>query len=116
MVEHIPTISLAIASLNFALTWGLGFYVHIISKSKAANERISRLEEKTEETACLYGVRIARLEERMDATPSHEDLGKIYEKLNDVANSTARISGEIRHVSDVQKLILNRMAGAKDER
>ena len=54
--------------------------------------------------------RIARLESMAQNAPTHNDLSKVYERLNRVAESVSRIEGTLVSFGDTQRLILNRIA------
>ncbi len=92
-------ISLGLSGANFLLTWGLGFYMHIVSKNKVTNDRITKLESDFDLRMDGQGERIAALEMQLKVAPTHEDLGKLHEKVNRVAESSSRIEGLLEGVA-----------------
>lgn len=54
--------------------------------------------------------RIARLENVAETAPSHNDLAKVYESVNNLAATVNQLVGESRGQSDSLRLILNRIA------
>ncbi len=104
------SITLGIAISNFALTWGVAFYVHLTSRSRATNESLDALKQD-------HAQRIARLEEQHRGAPTHEDLGKLYDELRTLSRALGEVSGSVRNVqgelkglSETQRLILARIA------
>lgn len=87
-------IGLIISTLNFLLTWGIGFYVHITSKNRATNDRLGKLEADFDTRMDGHGERIARLEEKIEGVPTHDDLAKIYERLNEATSKLNHLTGE----------------------
>lgn len=106
----IPSIALAVSAANFFLNWGIGFYVHLVSKNKVTNDRITKLENDFDTRMDGQGERIARLEEQMRTVPTHDDLSKLYDKVNATANMVSSIAGELKVVNDNLRMILNRVA------
>lgn len=102
-------IALGLSGANFALTWGLGFYVHIVNKNKATNERISQLERDVSVKLDGHAARIAHLEGLTEKAPTHEDLGRLYDKQNETARSVSQMAGELKGMNDTLRLILNRI-------
>ncbi|WP_415034905.1 hypothetical protein [Azonexus sp.] len=53
--------------------------------------------------------RIARLENVAETAPSHNDLAKVYESVNNLSATVNQLVGESRGQSDSLRLILNRI-------
>lgn len=94
---------------TLAMAW-VTFYVYISNKDKVTNARISKLETDIDTRMDGQSERIARLEEQVKGGPTHDDLGKLYEKLNRVAESNSRVEGELKAVADTLRMILNKIA------
>ncbi len=56
-----------------------------------------------------HAARISQLESQLSNAPSHEDLSKMYESLNTLAQTVHQLVGENRGQSDTLRLILNRI-------
>lgn len=106
---EIQHIALAISGANFLLTWGVALYMYLANKNKVTNERITRLEDDFDVKFDAHADRLARLEEATERAPSHEDLGKLHEKVNTVAQTMHQLVGENRVQSDTLRLILNQI-------
>lgn len=109
-------IKLAVQIGQFLLTGGVGIYVYMSNKDKVTNTRITELERATNASIKTYeqdsdtriqtleesidkrlgdhAVRIARLEERAENAPTHDDLGELHEKINGVNEHLKTMSGE----------------------
>lgn len=81
---------------------GLAFYTHITSKSKANREAINVLrqdleaeDEKLEQRIVAAESRISVLDNQLHNAPDHEDMGKVYERLNQVSGDVQKLSGQL---------------------
>lgn len=99
-----------IVACNFALTWGIGFYVHLVNKNKATNDRIERMESDFNSRLTLHSERLGRIEAQLAVVPTHDDLGKLYRELNETANQVSRLAGEMSHMNDNLRLLLHNMS------
>lgn len=57
-----------------------------------------------------HTARIARLDVLAEKAPTHDDLGKLYAKVNATAENVAEIAGEMKGINANLRLILNRIA------
>lgn len=99
-----------VVAANFVLTWGIGFYVHLVSKNKATNDRMERMETDFQGRLMAHGERLGRTEAQLAVVPTHEDLGKLYRELNETANQVSRLAGEVSHMNDNLRLLLHNMS------
>lgn len=109
----IATIAPYLALANFALTWGIGFYVHIVNKNKATNDRIERMESEFHQRLILHSERLGRTEAQLAVVPTHDDLGKLYRELNETSNQVSRLAGEVSHMNDNLRLLLHNMSAQR---
>lgn len=94
---------------NFALTWGIGFYAHMLAKNKATTDRMERLEAEISQRLSQHSERLARLDSLMDKMPNHGDLGKLYDRVNDQSRDVARMAGELSHMNDNLRMLLHQL-------
>lgn len=94
---------------NFLLTWGVALYMYLANKNKATNERIGQLEKSISVDTKDHDQRITTLESTAKLVPSHNDLAKVYESINQLAGTVNQLVGENRGQSDTLKLILNQI-------
>jgi len=100
----------------------LGIYQHITSKSKANASAINKVRHDLEDSQGKLEERISRaerrqdvFESRMESAPTHADLSKVYDRLNDVAEDLSGVSGQMRALSHqlsmVNQYLLNQKGG-----
>ena len=98
-----------IVASNFVLTWGIGFYVHLVNKNKATTDRLERLESTVNADFAAHGERLGRVEGTLEVMPTHDDLGKLYRELNETAQQVSRLTGEISQMNDNLRMLLHNM-------
>lgn len=91
--------------LQFLITGALGFYVYMSNKDKVTNDRIGSLETEIDKKIDSHSERLARVEALTEKAPTHEDLARVYEKVNQVSACVNRLEGEFAGVSRVVNLI-----------
>lgn len=75
---------------------GVWLYLFLLNRNRVTNERINRMETTVNETIGTHSDRISRLEKDVSHSPTHDDLGKLYERMNGLER---RLSDRIEHVS-----------------
>lgn len=97
-------IQFAFTVLEFLLLGGIGFYVYMSNKDKVTNERVTTIEAEVKNKLNAHGEQIARLETHVTNAPTHDDLGDMYEKINQVSACVTRLEGEFsgaKHTLDL---------------
>lgn len=61
------------------------------------------------ESVAELSSRLSRVEASAAASPSHEDLRKLYERINRVAEGQSRMEGMLSGISDTQRLMLSKI-------
>ncbi|MBO9538739.1 hypothetical protein [Herbaspirillum sp.] len=89
--EDVMQWSLLLGVANFLLTWGVALYMYLSNKNKATNARIDALEAKVTASIIDHGNRLTKLE----GGPTHQDLGMIHEKINEVSTEVAMLNGTV---------------------
>ena len=79
--------------LQAALTAGIGVYVWLVNRTRVNASRIRKLEDDIDKRLDGHDERLTRVESAIEHGPKREDFGRIYERLEDVAESVARIEG-----------------------
>lgn len=89
----------------------IGVYTWLINRSKANRAAIGELERQ----ATSHAERLAIIEQQIAQAPTHTDLGKVYDRLNGVAETLSQLNGQLNGVthqlSMVNEYLLNQ--GAK---
>lgn len=95
----------ALKVLQFLLWAGTSFYVYMSNKNKVTNDRITKFEDDTNKKFDDQGQRLAKLESRIENVPTHDDLGDLHEKVNDVSDCLSRLEGEFTGAKHTLALI-----------
>lgn len=101
----VEALKLGFQVLQFLITGGIGFYVYMTNKNKVTNDRISQMEGDIDRKIDSHSERIARIEALTEKAPTHDDLAKVYNKVNQVSDCVSRLEGEFAGVSRVVNLI-----------
>jgi hypothetical protein len=80
----------------FLFVWnlGLGAYLVIARRQQVTADRIDELEAGMGKDMGDINDRLTRVERDLEHVPSHDDLGKIYERLNGVDKGLSEMKGE----------------------
>ncbi len=89
----------------FCFNVALWLYVWRSNKDKATVDRIERLEEKHSRELTQLRQTIAAMDSRLVQAIGHADLAPIYNRLKDIGESFAEMSGEFRAVKHQLTLI-----------
>lgn len=107
-------------ALQFAGLVMLGVYQHISNKSKANSAAINAVRddletdyEKLEQRVALSERRLAVFENKLEGAPTHQDLSKVYDRLNDVAEDLSGVSGQMRALSHQLSMVNNYLLNNK---
>ncbi len=98
-----------LVAANIVLTWVLGIYVHLTSRSKAITARLDIMETEIAAARSMHAERLARLESNHAQAPTHADLGRLHDKVNRVAEISSRMEGQLDGMDATLRLILNRL-------
>lgn len=77
----------------------LGILQFLYHRQAATVSGLNRVDEHLNKQIALQGSRLTRVEETIKSFPTHNDLGKIYDKLNELNGSFNKLSGEFSQVS-----------------
>ena len=98
-------IKLGLQALNMIGTFGLGAWMYIERRSDKTNDRVSELASRVEE----IDRDVSGLQASAASAPTHADLARVHESINDLARITHQLVGENRGQSDTLRLILNQI-------
>ncbi len=90
----------------------LFIYTHMTNKSKANTSAINTVRTDLEHEHSQLEERVARTERRQDVfesklngAPTHQDLSKVYDRLNDVAEDLSGARGQMSALSHQLSLV-----------
>ncbi|MEX3690118.1 hypothetical protein AB3X91_03685 [Paraburkholderia sp. BR14263] len=102
---NIEYFSLAFQVCDALATAAVGIYVYLSNKDKVTNDRISTLEASVDNRLDNHGERVARVEEAILHVPTHEDLGSVHTRINEMGQGVHTLTGEVRGMHRTLMLI-----------
>lgn len=113
---NLEEMKVAFQVLQFLLTGGIGFYVYMSNKDKVTNDRITQmadvinkrfgeLERDVDMKSDQHAERISSLEAQAKLAPTHDDLGKVYDKISVVSDCVKRSEGQLTAIDKNLQLI-----------
>lgn len=107
--EGLKLASTALGFINFLVTLGLWLYVRSSDRHEKIDQRFAEMEANVDARLDSNGERLARLEERASRAPTHDDLGRIYERMNSIATAQAETKGALENINATMRQLVNRM-------
>ncbi|ARO88166.1 hypothetical protein EBAPG3_010470 [Nitrosospira lacus] len=101
----IETLKFGFQVLQFVATGAIGIYVYISNKNRVTNDRITTLESDIDSRLDGQGIRIAKVEEALNHTPTHSDLGALHDRITSVGKGVDFLAGEFKGVKNVLNVI-----------
>lgn len=98
MTDYEITIS-ALSALNLVLT------ITVILGNRGDRKKLAELESALRR----HDERLACVETAADRSPTHDDLAKIYERINDTSRLIHRVEGTVSKMDDNLRMVLDRM-------
>jgi phage shock protein A len=120
------TLKLALQATNMMGTFALGIWLYLEKRGDKTNDRVTDLSVKVEKLdkdlgglaglihsapnqadLASHAERLARIEEAVRRSPSHEDLKGVHTRLDGIATKTDTMQGQLPGLIDNVRLILN---------
>jgi hypothetical protein len=92
-------LTIALSGLNLALT------LAVIIGARGDRRRLGELESALRR----HDERLACVETAAERVPTHDDLAKIYERVNDTSRLIHRVEGTVSKMDDNLRMVLDRM-------
>ncbi len=77
-------------------------WMYWANRDKVTNSRITSMEDDMNNTLTTHSDRLSRLEKDVSHSPTHEDLGRIYERMSGLEH---RLGGRIEEINGAIKRI-----------
>ncbi|MEX3628760.1 MAG: hypothetical protein VB138_03975 [Burkholderia sp.] len=87
------------------VTAAVGVYVYLSNKDKVTNDRIGELEKNVDSRVDEHGERLARLEEAAHHVPTHDDLGRIHQRIDEAVKGVNALTGKADAMNNTLMLI-----------
>lgn len=93
-------------------TIAIGVYVWLANRQRVTTQSIRQLEHDVDERLDDHGTRLSRLEEEVRHLPTHNDIGGVFKRIDqihgDLKELTGAMSGLRRAVDLINDHLLNR--------
>jgi hypothetical protein len=90
---------------QFVLTGLVGAYVYVSNRHRVSAERLRKLESGMDSRLDEHATRLAKVEETVRCGPSHEDIGRVHQRLDTVGNQLSEARGELKGIGKTVALI-----------
>lgn len=94
----------SLTGLNLVLT----LTVIIGNRRKVSAERLAELERVITAALNSHDERLARVETASERSPTHDDLAKIYDRVNETSRLIHRVEGVVESMNGNLNLLLHR--------
>lgn len=97
--------------VQVAGTVAIGIYVWLANRQRVTTQSIRALEQDVDERLDDHGTRLTRLEEEVRHLPTHDDIGGVFKRIDqihgDLKELTGAMSGVKRAVDLINEHLLN---------
>lgn len=93
-----------LTGLNLVVT-----LVAIAVRRRGDTTRIAALEREMGEALAAHDERLARVEAAARSHPTHDDLAKIYERINETSRLIHRVEGTVEGMDNNLRLVLSKL-------
>jgi hypothetical protein len=102
---------MALQTFAFIVSVGAAFFAWWLSRNTASEERIDDMEKRIDREISIVKNDVGRVQERLNAVPTHQDLAVISKEVQDVGSKVDVLAGEFvgtRHqVNMIHDYLLN---------
>lgn len=97
---------------QFVLTGALGIYLWLVNRTRVNAERIRQLEDDIDNRVDAIDQRVTRLEATGEHAPTHDDLGKIHNRIDECTKGVSSLEGKFQKANEtlntIHEFLLNR--------
>lgn len=86
---------------QYVVTLAVAIFVWILNRTNAKSAEVGQLRD----SMTTMERRVTRLETGADHALTHEDLGAVYERINDVGEQVAEVSGSVKGMKGTLDMI-----------
>lgn len=80
-----------------------------VASRRAARDDVNRRIQELSDKVDALGERVSRAEERISAAPTHDDLGKVYRRLEDISSVLHQLVGEQKATNTTLRIVTEHM-------
>lgn len=107
--EILKLASTALGFVNILVTVGLWLYVRNSDRHEKIDERFNDIERNFDTRMDKATERLSALEADARRAPTHEDLARIYERINALASGQAETKGAVDSLAATMRQFMNRV-------
>ena len=107
--QYLKLGSLVLGGINLLVSTGLWLYVRSSDRHEKIDKRFAEMEENVDQRLDNTGERLTRLEERVQRSPTHEDLGRIYDRMNALAVGQSETKGAVDSLASTMRQFMSRI-------
>lgn len=107
--QYLKLGSLVLGGVNLLVSTGLWLYMRSSDQHEKIDKRFAEMEENVDKRLDTTSERLTRLEERVQRSPTHADLGRIYERMNALAVGQAETKGAVDNLSAAMRQFMSRI-------
>lgn len=89
----------------FLIQGGFSIWVWLFIRGDKTNDRITTLGDEVDKRLDDHGNRLATLEGKVAAAPTHDDLSGIHDRITEVVKLQERMAGEFQVVKGTLNMI-----------
>jgi outer membrane murein-binding lipoprotein Lpp len=93
--EILKLATLVLGCVNFLVTVGLWLYVRSSDRHEKIDQRFSELAKDLDTRMDKTAERLTALEADARRAPTHADMGRVYERINAVAETLGNLKGAV---------------------
>ena len=91
--------------IQFILYCVLGIWLWITNKNKVTNARISKFQQEVDGRFDNHNSRLIKVESKLENTNTPERIGKVHKRLDELQQTVAMQSGELKGIHKTLDLI-----------
>jgi Protein of unknown function (DUF2730) len=88
---------------------GLGAYLFWERHDESIKKRLDKMDSEVDARLDNHASRVAKIEARMEVLPSHDNLGDLHDRINDVSSGMNTMTGELTGIKSTLSLIHNHL-------
>lgn len=115
MTNNIALYALIFNIAHAMLTAMVGFYVWLVKRAQIGEDRLIGIEKNIGVRLDDHDHRLSKVEAACVYSPTHQDLGKIYDRINEMSCQVNAMSGAVEalqgSVDMLHSYLLNRNGG-----
>lgn len=107
--QYLKLGSLVLGGINLLVSTGLWLFVRNSARHDKIDQRFAEMEANVDERLDDTSERLTRLEERVQLSPTHLDVGRVYDRMNALAVGQSETKGAVDNLSATMRQFMSRI-------